>query len=303
MNLEDNVNYFISNVEYYGNSKNQLEKNLLYYEKGVSQKNCNNFTDEEEKEKINEVFKFSINENCFNSYNNEKIYDEHINDRYHISNDITRTTNTKKPIFGIKKTPKIFSIKKETKPKIKRGRRNLKILCLTKAKHDKNSIDNIIIKIKRKFIKRTLDYINKKYQQYLSYKNMRKQPLLKKIDPTIYSKYSKKNHQKFLELHLYELFSMEISERYSNFIKNHSKEYNREQIEKLYKINKAKEVIEILNLTVEEMYLKYIDNEIPECNLEQDLIEIEKDQGTEYKNKFESKALKLIYSFKGNERE
>ena len=53
-------------------------------------------------------------------------------------------------------------------------------------------------------------------------------------------------------------------------------------------------MIKILNSTIKEMYLKYINNELPEFSLENDLIELENKNGKEYKEKYEKTALELI---------
>ena len=49
-----------------------------------------------------------------------------------------------------------------------------------------------------------------------------------------------------------------------------------------------------MNLTVRETYEKYINNEIEGYNFENDLIQIEKKEGKEYKDRYEEIALELI---------
>ena len=277
-------NYFMSNIEDYGaNNRQKMLKEFECVEKNPYPNN-----DKIIQEMDIAVINFSLNEKAFISNNNAE---ENKNEQYY-TREITKT---KEPIFSIKKSKKIFSIKKERKISTKKGRRHLNKFFASKAKHNKNSGDNITTKVKRQFINRTFNYINKKYKEYLSKNKLKKHILLKRIDPTIYNNSSKKNNQEFLGLYLYQLFSVDISDKYSNFIKSHSKRYNKEQIESLIKKNKAKEVIDILNLTVKEMYEKYINNVIEDFCLEKDLIEIEEKEGTEYKNKYKAKAEKFLY--------
>ena len=64
------------------------------------------------------------------------------------------------------------------------------------------------------------------------------------------------------------------------------------------KKNKAKEVINLLNKTLKEMYEIYIsenDNiKIPEYHLENDLIQIEIKNGKEYAQEYKKKAMNLV---------
>ena len=166
-----------------------------------------------------------------------------------------------------------------------------------KIKHTKFSRDDITSKIKRLFVKKTIKYINKKYNGFLLKKKKKKRDLLKKISPKIYKKYSIKDNQHFFNLYLYQLFSQDLSDK----ITQYSKDYNRKQIKSLYEKNEAKEVIEILNLTVKEMYQIYISNTIPDYNLENDLenaIKEDEEESEEdrvkYKNKVKEIANDLI---------
>lgn len=172
-----------------------------------------------------------------------------------------------------------------------------------KIKHTKSSRDDITSKIKRLFVKKTIKYINKKYNGFLLKKKKKKRDLLKKISPEIYRIYSTKDNQHFFNLYLYQLFSQDLSDK----ITQYSKDYNRKQIKLLYEENKAKEVIEIMNLTVKEIYEIYISNRISGFNLKNDLNNIIKEKGkeekndcngngnTEYKNKVKNIAENLVY--------
>ena len=64
----------------------------------------------------------------------------------------------------------------------------------------------------------------------------------------------------------------------------------------MIKNNEAKEIIDILNTTVNDMYEKYIgkNDTIPGYNLENDLKKIEQRNGKEYAEKYKITALNLI---------
>ena len=196
----------------------------------------------------------------------------------------------KKQIFDIKKIERIFSIKKTEKNGRKKGRLSLGNHPLYQPKHDKYFKDNIILKIKRYFVNSTLNYINKKYNEYLSIKKKKNRPLLKKIITDFYKVYSTEANQGFLNLYIYQLFSNDLSDKITKF----SKDYNRKQIKLLYEKNKAKEVIEIMNFKVKEMYEIYISNKVFDYNFERDLIAIIKEKDEEIKgeekNKYKSKV-------------
>ena len=190
----------------------------------------------------------------------------------------------------------IFKTETSRKKEIKRGRRNSKIPISNEIKHSKNTIDNIKGKIKRYFIKSLLNYINKKYKEYLTKKEMEPHELLKKVNPKISLAYSGGEGKPFLSMTIYEIFFRNLSDKYTKYYKD----YNCNQLTLLYQKNDAKEVIDIMNKTVKEMYEIYISNEIDDFNLNNDLIKIEKKDGIEYKNLFEVKAKKFIYIINRN---
>ena len=203
----------------------------------------------------------------------------------------------------------MFSVHKVEIKERKKGRITIGNTPLYKPKHNKNSTDNIIMKIKRLFVKKTMEYINKKFDEFLSEQETEIQsPLLKKINPDSYNIYKTKENQEFFNLYLYQLFSKDLSDK----IKKSPKEYNREQLKLLYEENKAKEVIEIMDLTVKEMYEIYLSGKITDYNLENDLIGStknkekkeedikngkngqEKKENIEYENIFKNKSENLI---------
>ena len=129
-----------------------------------------------------------------------------------------------------------------------------------KGKHTKYDGDNIIRKIKRAFIKSLIDYINKIYDEYQrrnNHKNIKK--LLKRISPKTVTEIKKQNNLKWLNLTIKDILSKEISSKYKD--NNGFYNYNEKQINKLYKEGKAKNVIDILEKTVRDLYNIFINKE------------------------------------------
>ena len=275
------INEYDKSANYLSNIKNTINKESL--------SNLN--TTSKEKENINN--KKSAYLNFFAKQNFSLITNNSL------INLIKGENGTYIPTVQEKK-PIIFLIRKIKHQNAKNGfnkRGRLKkgiAIPLNKTKHDKFSQDNLFQKIKVHFILKTFTYINELYKKYNIRRNKKNQPLLKRIDARIYKVFSKKLNKQFLSLKLSQLFSAEISDRYSNFLRNNSKDYNKRQIDLLIKENKATEVIEILNLTLEEMYQKYISNEMDEFCLNNDLVKIEEKEGIKYKEIFKENAENLI---------
>ena len=238
---------------------------------------------EEEKEEKNKQLPFILSDIFL--FDKLDSFDKDID-----GNDI----NSKDNIYFIKnqkinkEKEKIFFIKKG-----KRKREN------RKRGHNKFSKDDIIQKIKRHFINRLLKYINEIYKGFKQKQNVKKKikPLLISINPEKYNFYNNKKNIEFFNNTIENLFSAEISIRNCNFLRKHSNDSNKKRIAFLKKENKAKEVINILNSKVKEMYGKYINKELDEFCLDNDLIEVEKKDGTEYKNLYKKIAQELIYHF------
>ena len=140
-------------------------------------------------------------------------------------------------------------------------KKNEKIFDITKYKvHDKFGQDNILRKIKRAFIKSLIDYINKIYGEYQrrnNHKNIKK--LLKRISPKTVTEIKKQNNLKWLNSTIKDILSKEISTKYKD--NNGFYNYNEKQINKLYKEGKAKNVIDILEKTVRDLYNIFINKE------------------------------------------
>ena len=140
-------------------------------------------------------------------------------------------------------------------------KKNEKIFDIIKYKvHDKFGQDNIIRKIKRAFIKSLIDYINKIYGEYQrrnNHKNIKK--LLKRISPKTVTEIKKQNNLKWLNSTIKDILSKEISTKYKD--NNGFYNYNEKQINKLFKDGKAKDVIDILEKTVRDLYNIFINKE------------------------------------------
>ena len=220
--------------------------------------------DKENEDSIENILGFSSNKDESNVDNNDDDHD---------SIYFTKTnfkTEPKKKIFEFKKVKKVFSIQKKEKIGRKKGRLPLNHRPLNTPKHNRNSLDNIAIKIKVHFVKKTLKYINKKYNEFLLQKNRKKKTLLMNIKPNSYNKFSKKANKEFFDLYIYQLFSADLTSRITGF----QKDYNRTQIKSLFEKNEATEVINIMNSSVKEMYKNQSSNKIADYNLESDLKEI-----------------------------
>ena len=136
----------------------------------------------------------------------------------------------------------------------------------SKRKHDRNAADNIIKKIKLKFIEYCLKFINEVFNSYLGksklikYNNFLRQDrkykddedkenLIKILDYKFIDKIKKETDLLILDMPLKELFSKNISPKYSTLPSNSNKKI----IEKI--INEEKDNANImfaLNLTFEE---------------------------------------------------
>ena len=153
---------------------------------------------------------------------------------------------------------KIFKIVKIKKINNKKGRllKNAKKRYYYRY-HDKFKEDNIIKKIKISFIGKTMNYINKEYGIYLNQHKIKKiGMLIKRIAPNISTRIKKENNLKWFDSKLKDIFSDNISSKYSKF----NGDYNKKQIEQIYKEDDAKNMINILDKKVRDMYYIYSKN-------------------------------------------
>ena len=171
---------------------------------------------------------------------------------------------------NLAKKRKIFKISKINK---KIGR--IKKDSALKGFHNKFSQDNIIRKIKARFLENVRLYINDQYKIYLLNKTENKKKIshwLKKVNPHVSRKIKKEENLKWFETKISEIFSENVSLRYTG----NTPDMNKKKITRLIKLNEAKNVIDILNTKVEILFNKYINDEKIEGfkTLENDVEEI-----------------------------
>jgi len=280
LKIENTLNYFIkSNLETKLNKKEEQNNEEFFLLVPV--------------EVIKDNFIPKTNDNTDNNYDKTNLNDNNgkktkitKNNKINGGSVVANKTRTEKnKIFDTKKINKRIGRRKQDKPE----------LYKYEAVHTKYRQDNIIQKIKIYFINSTMALINKKYNEYLNTNS--KKRLIQKIKPNFTKIFTKKGNQEFLEKKLKVVFSEELSERCSTF--HDKKNYNKEQIEKLYEKNKAKDVINILNKSLKEMYRIYImeNNEMNGYNLKYDLIQIEQKNGKEYAQEYNKKAMEFLSLF------
>ena len=287
MQIESIENYFLSNDE--GNNNLRLESHLDFLKSNVvynkTEETINNISDEDA---------MQLNKDQFNQipaiHNYEppmlgELYEKTKSTEPNEPNEPNETENIKKNlIFDIKKVNKNKGRRKQSHPE----------LYKEDAVHTKFREDNVINKIKIYFINSTMSLINKKYSEYLKAKPGKR--LLQKIKPNYSKIYKKKETQEFFNKKLSIIFSEELSGRCSTF--ENKKNYNKIQIDNLIEKNKAKEVINLLNKRLEEMYEIYITNDknkkIEGYHLETDLEQIKLKNGEDYAQMYKETALNLL---------
>ena len=209
--------------------------------------------------------------------------------------DYEESQTKNSPYFSTKQTDqninvvKIFYTKKVQKI-TKRGRRNSGFISFIKPKHSRKTKDNLVRKIKRHFIKSVINYINYLYKNHSG----KSKEFLKKIKPKFVDAQNNQENLKFFDMTLHQIFSEDLSKKYVRF----NPDYNRKQIEILYDKNEPKEVIDIMNKTLKEIYEIYISNQIDEFKLEKDLSEIESKAKKDilYECKIREAAKQLIHN-------
>ena len=209
--------------------------------------------------------------------------------------DYEESQTKNSPYFSTKQTDqninvvKIFYTKKVQKI-TKRGRRNSGFISFIKPKHSRKTKDNLVRKIKRHFIKSLINYINYLYKNHSG----KSKEFLKKIKPKFVDAPNNQESLNFFYMTLRQIFSEDLSKKYVRF----SPDYNRKQIEILYDKNEPKEVIDIMNKTLKEMYEIYVSNQIDEFKLEKDLSEIESKAKKDilYECKIREAAKQLIHN-------
>ena len=126
--------------------------------------------------------------------------------------------------------------------------------------------------------------------------------MVKKINPQVSRKIRKEDNLKWFESKIFEIFSENISKRYSAYIPD----LNKKKISRLMKLNEATNAIDILNTNIEVLFNKYTNNKKIDGfkTLKDDIEELKKDMEKtnqenikEYLNKYEyiAKNMKNIF--------
>ena len=260
-----------------------------------------NFPDNFTEKKIIDSKFWSINyledevQNLFHSFDSDDfnktdyLYDKRIYEITNNSDKKEKKLNSKRENSYNPRKQKIFRIKK-IRNLLGRRKLNQPELYSCGANHTKFREDNIVRKVKIYFTNSTMSYINKLYNEYLGIQT--KKCLLGRVKPNFANAWTKKENQEYLSKNIKDIFSEKLSTKCRRYPNN----YNKKQIAKILKSNKAKEVIKILNTSVQDMYEKYIDehNIIPGYNIKYDLEKIEKRNGTIYAASYKNIALNLI---------
>ena len=236
-------------------SKNNINLNILGKDNKNRENENNDYGLYTQKNQYNITSPFNIESKSFLHKNKENYIIFHssiskINSNLYQSRDIKA--------FEIKKLrKKIFKIGKDNKNK-GRIKKNTNFI----GKHDKFSEDNIIRKFKGRFIEKCRIYINKEYKRFLSKNSIETKNikiLLQRISPKLTKKIKKEDNLKWLNSKLYIMFSEKVSVKCSLY----ESDYNKKEIQKLFRENEAKNVINILNRSVKEMLNAFIQNKIP----------------------------------------
>jgi len=234
-----------------------------------------------EKENTKTEYEVNFDENLFCNncnYDNESEIDSKI---IFITN---QTTNQKAKIFKIKKMNK----------KVKKGRKKKGDYNPNKIKHRKTASDIIKQKIKVRFVQSTMNYLNDLYKKYLVHNKRNANIFLRKIKTDFTKSLERNKILEYFSKTLRQFYSSNLSDKFTKMNKN----YNKNNIDKLCQEDKAKDIIELLNKTLKDVYEIYINNEISKFSLMNDLKKIEEKHGTAYMNRYKEKALKLIIIYK-----
>ena len=181
------------------------------------------------------------NEEDINNFNNKSRIEFEKGEGF-LNNKISNEKIKKTKIFNITKIHKLGRPKKFS---IKNG------------KHSRFSQDNVIRKFKALLIKNIYLYINSLFKLNNYGKSKHQINIIKKIVPSHVKSASKHDNLTFLDSKLKNVFSENISDKISNY----SKDYNRKLIQRIYEKKEEKDVINILEKTVRDLWLVYINDD------------------------------------------
>ena len=189
--------------------KNRINKNFLYNDLSIDDlyKEGDSFPISEIQNPIDLNFLEHNNISSMNTTNEYKIFDcfDYVKPLFEQENN---NNNIKEKIFEIKKTNKRL------------GR--LKKNSFLKGKHNKFAEDNIIRKLKRRFLEKVRIYINNEYNNYCieKRKTKGKKNWLKKIEAKFSINMKKTDNLNWFNLKIYEVFSENLSSKYSTYDSN-----------------------------------------------------------------------------------
>ena len=206
------------------------------------------YNDFNDMDSISNINSLCIN-NCFEVNNLNSITST--NDNKPINKNVFINPFLRIETTNLTKKQKIFNIYKMNK-KIGRIKKNSGFI----GKHNKLSEDNVIRKIKRRFLENVRLYINKEYKNYYLKKkiNINNNNWLKKITPKFSIQIKKKDNIKWFNSKIFEVFSENLSLRYSS----HCLDSNKKNIQKMLSTNESNSVKDLLNTKVENLFSKYI---------------------------------------------
>ena len=213
----------------------------------------------------NDIYDIRVYFNCFRP-GEEKSDDLNEDSHYYISQTSCNTKNVRKEnIFYIIKD-KTNQLNNELKKKQykQRGRKKKDEFKKNKDEdknyHSKSDQDNVIHKIKVCFIESTMNFINKRYEVFAAKKGNKNAKFLLRIKSEFTEKIKTEKNLLFLNIKIKDLFSSDLSGKYTNF----KKDYNKTIIKELYQKNEANDVIDIMEKTVEELLQNYINGDYEE---------------------------------------
>ena len=243
--------------------KNRINKNFLYNDLSIDDlyKEGDSFPISEIQNPIDLNFLEHNNISSMNTTNEYKIFDcfDYVKPLFEKENN---NNNIKEKIFEIKKTNKRL------------GR--LKKNSFLKGKHNKFAEDNIIRKLKRRFLEKVRIYINNEYNNYCieKRKTKGKKNWLKKIEAKFSINMKKTDNLNWFNLKIYEVFSENLSSKYSTY----DSCVNKKKIRNFFLLKDSNKVKDILNMTIDTLFNKFINNEKLDSfkTLNDDMIELEK---------------------------
>ena len=172
-----------------------------------------------------------------------------------------------------KKSKLIFKIDKVLK--LGRKKKNERRI----GKHSKLAQDNVIRRFKVQFTNNLLNYVNSLFKINNYGKSKTPINIIKKTSAIFVKSINKEDNLRWLDTQLKSIFSQKLSTKLSNF----DMDYNKKLIERIFEKNEEKNVIKILEKTIKDMLLVYINsdqkNEYPGFKTLKDDIQKLKDLG------------------------